>query len=161
MTATLDAVTKPKPVSDPTAEQKLVEELVARDQGVSLTGPGGLVKQLTKTVLETVLIRRWPSTSVMTRTARSAMRRGTCGMGPPIQDGVDQQLGRGAHRGARDWAGIFGSVSPEATAWDVETHRCLRYADRTSAMIIPTWFPFRGPGVRKTVGTAGFEPATP
>ena len=30
-----------------------------------------------------------------------------------------------------------------------------------TSMIVPTWFPFRGPGVRKTVGTAGFEPATP
>ena len=29
------------------------------------------------------------------------------------------------------------------------------------AMIVPTWFPVRAPSVRKTVGTAGFEPATP
>ena len=53
MTATLDDVTKKKGKPEPTAEQKLAEELVARarEQGVSLTGPDGLLKQLTKTVL--------------------------------------------------------------------------------------------------------------
>jgi putative transposase len=57
MTATLDAVTKRKARPEPSAEQKLAEELVAaaREQGVALTGPDGLLKQLTKTVLETAL----------------------------------------------------------------------------------------------------------
>ena len=57
MTATLDGVTKKKDKPEPTAEQKLAEELVARarEQGVALTGPEGLLKQLTKTVLETAL----------------------------------------------------------------------------------------------------------
>src|ERR1700748_3433994 len=58
MTATLDGVTsKKKDKPEPTAEQKLAEELVARarEQGVSLTGPEGLLKQLTRTVLETAL----------------------------------------------------------------------------------------------------------
>jgi transposase-like protein len=42
---------------EPTAEEKVAEELVARarEQGLSLTGPEGLLKQLTKTVLETAL----------------------------------------------------------------------------------------------------------
>ena len=55
MTATLDGVTKKKP--EPAAEQQAAEELVrrAREQGLSLTGPDGLLKQLTKTVLETAL----------------------------------------------------------------------------------------------------------
>jgi len=55
MTATLDDVTKRK--AEPTAEEKVAEELVrrAREQGLSLTGPDGLLKQLTKTVLETAL----------------------------------------------------------------------------------------------------------
>ena len=55
MTATLDGVTKKK--AEPTAEEKVAEELVrrAREQGLSLTGPDGLLKQLTKTVLETAL----------------------------------------------------------------------------------------------------------
>src|ERR1700729_476263 len=57
MTATLDDVTKKKARPELPAEQKLAEELVARarEQGVSLTGPDGLLKQLTKTVLETAL----------------------------------------------------------------------------------------------------------
>lgn len=44
MTATLDGVTsKKKDKPEPTAEQKLAEELVAwsRPRGVSLTGPEG------------------------------------------------------------------------------------------------------------------------
>jgi transposase-like protein len=56
MTETLEGVTK-KTRPEPTAEQKAAEELVrrAREQGLSLTGPDGLLKQLTKTVLETAL----------------------------------------------------------------------------------------------------------
>ena len=56
MSATLDDVTK-KIRPEPTAEQQAAVELVrrAREQGLSLTGPDGLLKQLTKTVLETAL----------------------------------------------------------------------------------------------------------
>jgi putative transposase len=57
MTATLDGVPKNKDRAELTAEQQAAEELVrrAREQGLSLTGPDGLLKQLTKTVLETAL----------------------------------------------------------------------------------------------------------
>jgi putative transposase len=57
MTATLDGVTKKKDKPEPTTEEKVAEELVrrAREQGLSLTGPDGLLKQLTKTVIETAL----------------------------------------------------------------------------------------------------------
>ena len=56
MTATLDGVTK-KNQADQSAEQQAAVELVrlAREQGLSLTGPDGLLKQLTKTVIETAL----------------------------------------------------------------------------------------------------------
>ena len=56
MTATLNDVTKKKP-SEESAEQRAAAELVrlATEQGLSLTGPDGLLKQLTKTVLETAL----------------------------------------------------------------------------------------------------------
>ncbi len=56
MTATLDDVTK-KIKPEPTAEELAAKELVrrAREQGLSLTGPDGLLKQLTRTVLETAL----------------------------------------------------------------------------------------------------------
>ena len=54
MTETLETVTK-KP--EPSAEQVAAEELVrqAREQGLSLTGPDGLLKQLTKVMIETAL----------------------------------------------------------------------------------------------------------
>ena len=52
---TLDDVAKKK--AEQSAEQKAAVELVrlAQQQGLSLTGPDGLLKQLTKTVLETAL----------------------------------------------------------------------------------------------------------
>src|SRR5690242_10716570 len=56
MTATLDGVAKRK-AGEQSAEQQAAAELVrlAKEQGLSLTGPDGLLKQLTKTVLETSL----------------------------------------------------------------------------------------------------------
>jgi putative transposase len=56
MATTLNDVTKRKPV-ETSAEEKAAAELVrlAKEQGLSLTGPDGLLKQLTKTVLETAL----------------------------------------------------------------------------------------------------------
>src|SRR5882724_7960294 len=56
MTATLDGVAKKKD-AEQSAEQKAAVELVrlAKEQGLSLTGPDGLLKQLTKTVIETAL----------------------------------------------------------------------------------------------------------
>ena len=55
MSETLETMTKKKP--ELTAEQVAAEELVrrAREQGLSLTGPDGLLKQLTKVVIETAL----------------------------------------------------------------------------------------------------------
>ena len=57
MTATLEDVTKKKPPVEEPAELQAARELVrqAKAQGLSLTGPDGLLKQLTKTVLETAL----------------------------------------------------------------------------------------------------------
>jgi putative transposase len=57
MTATLDDVTPRKRKPEPSAEAAAAAELVrlAKEQGLSLTGPDGLLKQLTKTVLETAL----------------------------------------------------------------------------------------------------------
>jgi putative transposase len=55
MTETLEPVTRKKP--EATAEQAAAEELVrrAREQSLSLTGPGGLLKQLAKVVIEAAL----------------------------------------------------------------------------------------------------------
>ena len=55
MTATIDDVARKKP--EPSAEQQAATELVriAKEKGLSLTGPDGLLKQLTKSVIETAL----------------------------------------------------------------------------------------------------------
>src|SRR4051795_1912356 len=52
---TLDVV--PKEKAEPSAEETAAKELVrvAREQGLSLTGPDGLLKQFTKSVLEMAL----------------------------------------------------------------------------------------------------------
>src|SRR3954466_9014564 len=57
MTATLDTVAKKKESPPESAELQAARELVrqAKEQGLSLTGPDGLLKQLTKTVLEAAL----------------------------------------------------------------------------------------------------------
>ncbi|MER7894518.1 IS256 family transposase [Micromonospora sp. NPDC094482] len=57
MTATLNDQTGRKKRPEPSAEAKAAAELVraAKEQGLSLTGPDGLLKQLTKTVLEAAL----------------------------------------------------------------------------------------------------------
>ena len=56
MTATLDDVAKRKP-AEMSPEQQAATELVrrAKEQGLSLTGPDGLTKQLTKSVIESAL----------------------------------------------------------------------------------------------------------
>lgn len=53
---TLDVVS-PKKKPEPSAEELAARELVrlAKEQGLSLTGPDGLLKQFTKSVLETAL----------------------------------------------------------------------------------------------------------
>ncbi len=57
MTATLDEMAKRKPPAEVTAEQQAAVELVrmAKEKGLSLTGPDGLLKLLTKSVIETAL----------------------------------------------------------------------------------------------------------
>ncbi|MFI6779442.1 IS256 family transposase [Nocardia sp. NPDC050412] len=57
MMTTLDAVTRKKKPVEASAEELAAQELVrmAKEQGLSLTGPNGLLKQFTKTVLETAL----------------------------------------------------------------------------------------------------------
>ncbi len=56
MTATLDDVAKRRP-AEQSAEQEVAAELVrqAKERGLSLTGPDGLLKQLTKSVIEAAL----------------------------------------------------------------------------------------------------------
>jgi putative transposase len=57
MSATLDEMAKRKPQAELSAEQQAAVELVrmAKEKGLSLTGPDGLLKLLTKSVIETAL----------------------------------------------------------------------------------------------------------
>jgi putative transposase len=57
MTATLPDVAAKKKPAEQSAEQRAAADLVrvAQEQGLSLTGPDGLLKQLTKTVIESAL----------------------------------------------------------------------------------------------------------
>ena len=57
MSATLPDVAAKKKQVEQTPEQQAAAELVrlAKEQGLSLTGPDGLLKQLTKTVIESAL----------------------------------------------------------------------------------------------------------
>ena len=57
MTITMGPVTPKKERAPRSAEMDAAAELVrvAKEQGPALTGPNGLLKQLTKTVIETAL----------------------------------------------------------------------------------------------------------
>ena len=57
MTITIGSVTPKKPPNPQSAEMDAVTELVrvAKEQGLLLTGPDGLLKQMTKTVTQTAL----------------------------------------------------------------------------------------------------------
>ena len=70
MTETLENVAAEEDVD----QQQLAERLLAqaKEQGVDLVGPHGLLHQLTKKVLETALGRRWLTISATTSTIRSA-----------------------------------------------------------------------------------------
>ena len=99
MTATLDDVTK-KSKREPTAEERAAEEMVARarEQGLSLTGPDGLLKQLTKTVLETALNQEL--TEHLGHEKHGQPASGERAQRHPVQDGTDREHRPGTGRGA-------------------------------------------------------------
>jgi putative transposase len=55
MTATLDGVTTKKQSAEVSAEAARELVRLARERGLALSGPDGLLKQLTKTVIEIAL----------------------------------------------------------------------------------------------------------
>jgi hypothetical protein len=75
--ATNDTVAKNKEPADEPAELVAACELVrqARQQGLSLTGPDGLLKQPTKTVLETALDGELTERSATSESLRGIRRR--------------------------------------------------------------------------------------
>ena len=83
MTATLDGVTRKKK-PEPTAEEAAAGSWCAwaREQGLSLTGPDGLLKQLTKTVLETALNEEITEHLGHEKHGQRRPRPGTCATAP-------------------------------------------------------------------------------
>jgi transposase-like protein len=83
MTATLPDVT-PRKKTASSLELDAAKELVrlAKEQGMALTGPDGLLKALTKTVLETALNEELTSIWAMTSTIRRERGRATSATAP-------------------------------------------------------------------------------
>ena len=77
MSATLNDVNPSKKKSEPTPEEAAAAELVrlAQEQGLSLTGPDGLLKQFTKNVLETALNEEMTEHLGMRRTVPQKLER--------------------------------------------------------------------------------------
>ena len=109
MTATLDAVTRKKDKPQPSAEQQLAQELVARarDQGVSLTGPDGLLKQLTKAVLETALNQEMTEHLGHDKHGPAGNEAGNVRNGTRAKTVVSEASGEVAIEVPRDRAGTF------------------------------------------------------
>jgi hypothetical protein len=120
MTATLDGVTnKRKDKPEPTTEQKVAEELVARarEQGLSLTGPDGLLKQLTKTVLETALNQELTEHLGHHKHGPVVSDSGNVRNGTRPQDGADREHWPGRHRGSAGPGGhVRAADRPQAAA---------------------------------------------
>ncbi len=108
MSATLDDVTKKK-TTEPTAEQLAAEELVrrAREQGLSLTGPDGLLKQLTKTVLETALNQELTEHLGHEKHGRPDPETGNIRNGTRPKTVLTESTGQVAIEVPRDRAGTF------------------------------------------------------
>ena len=128
MTETLATVTKKKP--EPTAEPVAAEELVrrAREQGLSLTGPDGLLKQLTKVVIETALDQEMTEHLGHERNVPAGNESGNVRNGSRPkkvltegsgQVAIDQIFKRGTGRGGKRLAGMAKVVEPETRHVDL------------------------------------------
>ncbi len=98
MTETLVGVSPPskeseleEPRQPSAAELEAARELVrqARDRGVALTGPDGLLKALTKTVIETALDEEMSEHLGYDKHAPEGRNRGNSRNGQTRQDGAD------------------------------------------------------------------------
>ena len=144
MTAPLDTVAKKKGPVEESAELAAARELVrqAKEQGLSLTGPGGLLRQLTKTVLEAALDEELTGHLGHERRAPAAGVNVATG---PAEDGPDGELGamsRSKCRAIR--AGSFG-IRKAQSAWLQPSVRHLSQRGR--------------PGFVPQVRSCGDEPA--
>ena len=119
MTAALDDVTKKKAKAEPSAQEQVAEELVRRagEQGLSLTGPDGLLKQLTKTVLETALNQEMTGYPGHDKHGPAGSETGNVRNGIRSKDGADRGQRPGRHRGAaRPGWDVRAAGRPQAAA---------------------------------------------
>src|SRR4051812_3972188 len=81
-------------LGEPSEEElAIVRELVrsARARGVAMTGPGGMLKALTKTVLETALDEEMTEHLGYDKHDAGGWGSGNSRNGGPVQDGADRQ----------------------------------------------------------------------
>src|SRR5437016_13762747 len=111
MTATLNDMnaTKRLAASDESAEADAAKELVrlARERGVSLTGPDGLLKQLTKTVIETALNEELTEHLGYEKHDPAGAGTGNIRNGTRAKTVVIEATGQGDISGPRERAGRF------------------------------------------------------
>jgi transposase-like protein len=107
MTATLNDVPK-RIKQEPSAEQLAAQEMVARarERGLSLTGPEGLLKQLTNTVLETALNQEL--TEHLGHDKHGAAQSGNVRNGTRPKTVLTEASGQVQIEVPRDRAGTFG-----------------------------------------------------
>jgi transposase-like protein len=106
--ATLSDVTK-KIKQEPAAEEVAAREMVrrAREQGLSLTGPDGLLKQLTKTVLETALGQEMTEHLGHDKNGRADPQSGNVRNGTRAKTVLTEASGQVGNEVPRDRAGTF------------------------------------------------------
>src|SRR5258706_13367365 len=103
-----DVTKKIKP--EPTAEELAAKELVrrAREQGLSLTGPDGLLKQLTRTVLETAVSHEMTEHLGHDKNGRADPEHGNVRNGTRPKTVLTEATGQVQTDVPRDRAGTFG-----------------------------------------------------
>jgi len=108
MTATLDGVTK-KEIDEGSAEAQAAVELVrlAKEQGLSLTGRDGLLKQLTKTVIETALNEEMTEHLGYEKHDSAGAGAGNIGNGTRAKTVLTEHSGPVEIEAPRDRAGTF------------------------------------------------------
>ena len=134
MTVTLDEMAKRK-ATEVSAEQAAATELVrlAKEQGLSLTGPDGLLKLLTKSVIETALSEEMTEHLGYEKHDPAGDRGGEYPQRDPVQDGDLGQQRPGRDRRApgpgRD-ASSRRSSRNASGAWARSTRSCCRCTPR-------------------------------
>jgi hypothetical protein len=148
MTATLQGVSaKKKREPAGTAEAEAARELVrrAREQGLSLTGPDGLLKQLHKTVLETALSEEMTEHLGHDKGGRVVSESGNIRNGSRPKTVLTENTGQVEIEVPRDRAGTFEPQIAEVAAAPVESRRtsprstARRSAGRRSAGSPTRW----------------------